>query len=264
MTGHRGARAGTRARHATLMQLLRDGVTSVEELSERAGVSASTVRRDLARLREDGEVARTYGGAMVAPFHERSVRDSARHRLQGKSAIARLAVSQVPAGGRVFVDAGTTCGALARLVAADPELGPLTVVTRGLETAVALADSRARRAAPARRPAPTAQPRRGRAAGHAGPGPDGVRRRVPRRRRRRRRSRSGGADRGGDDAQGAGRRGRPAHRRARRRQQDRCRRPVVDPDARAVDPGHRRGRRRPPLAGRRTPVWSCWRRSPQA
>lgn len=141
MTGHRGARAGTRARHATLLQLLREGVTSVEELSERSGVSASTVRRDLARLRADGEVARTYGGAMVTPFHERSVGDSARHRTEAKTAIARLAVPLVPAGGRIFVDAGTTCGALARLVAADPSLGPLTVVTRGLETAVALADA---------------------------------------------------------------------------------------------------------------------------
>lgn len=141
MTGHRGARAGTRARHATLLQLLRGGVTSVEELSARAGVSASTVRRDLARLREDGEVARTYGGAMVVPFHERSVGDSATHRLEGKSAIARLAVARVPIGGRIFVDAGTTCGALARLVAADASLCPLTVVTRGLETAVALADT---------------------------------------------------------------------------------------------------------------------------
>ena len=44
-------------------------------------------------------------------------------------------------GARVFLDAGTTCGALARLLAADETLGPLTVVTRGLETAVVLADA---------------------------------------------------------------------------------------------------------------------------
>ena len=66
-------------------------MTSVEELAARSGVSASTVRRDLARLREDGAVARTYGGAMVTPFHERSVGDSARVRTEAKSAIARLA-----------------------------------------------------------------------------------------------------------------------------------------------------------------------------
>jgi DeoR/GlpR family transcriptional regulator of sugar metabolism len=135
-------RAGTRARHAALLRLIREGVTSVEDLAAASGVSASTVRRDLARLREGGEVARTYGGAMATePFHERSVRDSARVRTGAKAAIARLAEPLVPVGGRVFLDAGTTCGALARLIAADEGLGPLTVVTRGLETAVVLADA---------------------------------------------------------------------------------------------------------------------------
>jgi DeoR/GlpR family transcriptional regulator of sugar metabolism len=135
-------RAGTRARHAALVRLVREGVTAVEDLAAETGVSASTVRRDLARLGRGGEVARTYGGAMAtAPFHERSVGDSARIATAAKQAIARAARPLVPAGGRVFLDAGTTCGALARAIAADPDLGPLTVVTRGLETAVVLADA---------------------------------------------------------------------------------------------------------------------------
>ncbi|GAA1477185.1 DeoR/GlpR family DNA-binding transcription regulator [Nocardioides aestuarii] len=135
-------RSATRARHAALLRLIREGVTSVDDLVSETGVSASTVRRDLARLREEGAVARTYGGALATePFHERSVGDSARVRVEAKQAIARLARPLVPAGGRVFLDAGTTCGALARLVAADESLGPLTVVTRGLETALALADA---------------------------------------------------------------------------------------------------------------------------
>ena len=136
------ARAGTRARHAVLLRLIREGVSSVEDLSAQTGVSTSTVRRDLARLGEGGVVARTYGGAMpTAPFHERSVGDSAHVRTEAKQAIARAARTLVPAGGRVFLDAGTTCGALARLIAADEAVGPLTVVTRGLETAVVLADA---------------------------------------------------------------------------------------------------------------------------
>lgn len=135
-------RSATRARHAALLRLVREGVTSVEDLSGRTGVSASTVRRDLARLREEGAVARTYGGALpAAPFHERSVGDSARVRVEAKQRIATAALPLVPAGGRIFLDAGTTCGALARLIAADEGLGPLTVVTRGLETALVLADA---------------------------------------------------------------------------------------------------------------------------
>jgi DeoR/GlpR family transcriptional regulator of sugar metabolism len=122
--------------------LIREGITSVDALVAETGVSASTVRRDLARLRQDGAVARTYGGALPAePFHERSVGDSARVRVEAKQAIARLARPLVPAGGQVFLDAGTTCGALARLVASDDSVGPLTVVTRGLETALVLADA---------------------------------------------------------------------------------------------------------------------------
>lgn len=141
MTDTPTTRSATRARHAALVRLVREGVTSVEDLAAETGVSVSTVRRDLARLREGGEVARTYGGALpTVPFHERSVGDSARVGVAAKQAIARLARPLVPGGGRVFLDAGTTCGALARLVAAEPALGPLTVVTRGLETAVVLAD----------------------------------------------------------------------------------------------------------------------------
>ena len=137
------ARAGTRARHATLLTLLGEGTVHVDDLADRLGVSVSTVRRDLERLKSDGQVERTYGGAMVtAPFHERSIAESARHAGPAKSAIAHRALELVPESGTVFIDAGTTCGALARLLAASPAHADLTVVTRGLETAVALADAR--------------------------------------------------------------------------------------------------------------------------
>ncbi|UYM03501.1 DeoR/GlpR family DNA-binding transcription regulator [Solicola gregarius] len=136
------ARAGTRTRHATLLTLLGAGTTQVDELAARLGVSVSTVRRDLERLKADGQVERTYGGAMAtAPFHERSISESARHAGPAKSAIAHRALELVPASGTVFIDAGTTCGALARLLAASTTHADLTVVTRGLETAVALADA---------------------------------------------------------------------------------------------------------------------------
>ena len=135
-------RAGTRSRHATLLTLLGAGTTHVDELADRLGVSVSTVRRDLERLKADGQVARTYGGAMVtAPFHERPISESQRHAGPAKSAIARRALELVPESGTVFIDAGTTCGALARLLAASSTHSDLTVVTRGLETAVALADA---------------------------------------------------------------------------------------------------------------------------
>jgi DeoR/GlpR family transcriptional regulator of sugar metabolism len=130
-------RRATEERHEALLGLLRSGVDAVETLAERAGVSASTVRRDLSRLQQEGRIARTYGGALVREvFHERSFGESSQLHAGAKTAIATAAAELVPAEGSVFLDAGTTCLALARLLA---DRGPLTVVTRGLETALLLA-----------------------------------------------------------------------------------------------------------------------------
>ncbi|MFD5317636.1 DeoR/GlpR family DNA-binding transcription regulator [Streptomyces sp. NPDC127098] len=133
-------RRGTRERHEALLALLRDGTTQVEELAAALSVSPSTVRRDLGRLTADHKVARTYGGAVVPEaFHERPVAESALLNRQAKAAIAAAAASLVPAAGAVFVDAGTTCAALARTLAA--EHGGRLAVTRGLETANLLVEA---------------------------------------------------------------------------------------------------------------------------
>lgn len=138
---HPTARRGTRERHEALLRLLREGTTQVEELAAALTVSPSTVRRDLGRLTEGGRVTRTYGGAVVPEaFAERPVGESALVRLHAKAAIAEAALALVPESGAVFVDAGTTCAALARrLLDADAPAGGSVVVTRGLETAQLLA-----------------------------------------------------------------------------------------------------------------------------
>ncbi|MGH3306574.1 MAG: DeoR/GlpR family DNA-binding transcription regulator [Nocardioides sp.] len=129
-------RRATRARHDALVALVRGGVDSVATLAERVGVSASTVRRDLTILQREGRIARTYGGAMVREsFQERSFNESSLIGRRAKAAIAAAAADLVPAGGSVFVDAGTTCLALARILA---ERAPLRVATRGLEAALLL------------------------------------------------------------------------------------------------------------------------------
>ncbi|MBL1066430.1 DeoR/GlpR family DNA-binding transcription regulator [Streptomyces sp. 7-21] len=130
-------RRGTRERHEELLRLLRGGMTRVEELAAALAVSPSTVRRDLSRLTDDRKVARTYGGALVPEaFQERPVTESALLRRQAKAGIAAAARPLVPGGGSVFLDAGTTCAALAERLADGP--APGLVVTRGLETATAL------------------------------------------------------------------------------------------------------------------------------
>jgi DeoR/GlpR family transcriptional regulator of sugar metabolism len=137
MTLDRTRRRATRERHEAILGLLRTGVDGVQALAERLGVSSSTVRRDLSHLQRHGRLARTYGGALVPEvFHERSFAESERLNLDAKAAIAEVAVGLVPAEGTVFLDAGTTCLALARLLV---DRVSLTVVTRGLETALLLA-----------------------------------------------------------------------------------------------------------------------------
>jgi DeoR/GlpR family transcriptional regulator of sugar metabolism len=132
-------RRGTQERHSALLGLLGQGTVAVERLAEEVGVSPSTVRRDLARLEQEGRVARTYGGALVRErFHERSFTESEQLRQAAKSRIAERAVELVPDGAAVFLDAGTTCLALARLLALR---GPRTVITRGLEAAALLAQA---------------------------------------------------------------------------------------------------------------------------
>lgn len=114
------------------------GLTSVEELSVRLGVTASTIRRDLARLQDGGRLARTYGGAMaIVAHHETSLPQRAREATGAKRAIARWAARQIVSGETVLLDSGTTTGALARELRSASNL---TVVTTGLTTLNQLAD----------------------------------------------------------------------------------------------------------------------------
>lgn len=136
------ARSTTRARHALLVSMVAEGITSVVELAGRLDISESTVRRDLARLKQQGQLERTYGGAVPsARFQERSIDESRRRASPEKARIARAVLDLMPQEGCVFLDAGTTCGAVARLLADSDAHQRLIVTTRGLETALALVDS---------------------------------------------------------------------------------------------------------------------------
>jgi DeoR/GlpR family transcriptional regulator of sugar metabolism len=130
-------RRATQERHEALVTLVREGVDGVETLARRTGVSPSTVRRDLRQLQLEGRLARTYGGAISREvFHEPSFGESEYLNPAAKELIAAAAAELVQPDTTVFLDAGTTCLALARRLVGR---GPLTVVTRGLEAAFLLA-----------------------------------------------------------------------------------------------------------------------------
>jgi DeoR/GlpR family transcriptional regulator of sugar metabolism len=88
------------------------GLASVEELSARFEVTASTIRRDLALLNGQGRLARTYGGAMALGAHpEASLRQRTGEAFEQKHAIARWAASVIRPGENILLDAGSTVGA---------------------------------------------------------------------------------------------------------------------------------------------------------
>src|SRR6478672_1261834 len=119
--------AGVRyARHRAITHELRDGAVSVQDLVARLGVSAATIRRDLAELSDAGLVRRVHGGA--APL---AVADDA---AADKQAIARRAAELVRDGDTILLDIGTTTGALAH----ELKGRSITVITPSLAVLDAL------------------------------------------------------------------------------------------------------------------------------
>jgi DeoR/GlpR family transcriptional regulator of sugar metabolism len=89
-------------------------LASVADMADRFEVSASTIRRDLARLESSGRLTRTYGGAMATSTHaESSLQQRIGEAFAEKLAIARWAAQQVEPGDSVVLDAGSTVAALA-------------------------------------------------------------------------------------------------------------------------------------------------------
>jgi DeoR family transcriptional regulator, fructose operon transcriptional repressor len=132
-------RPTTTQRRTLLLDAVRGGEGSIQQLAEQFGVSPSTIRRDLSELAREGHVVRTYGGALDSAHSvERSLREKDAAHAEEKDAVARAAAEQVQDGDVVLLDAGTTTSRVARHLA---DRSRLTVVTNGLSVILALAES---------------------------------------------------------------------------------------------------------------------------
>lgn len=120
----------TRARH--------DGRVDVKGLADALEVTPETVRRDLTALERMGLLRRVHGGAIpVERFGiEPAVADREGRMAGQKERIAKAALDELPDGGAIILDAGTTTVRLAEMLPTDREL---TVVTHGLPIAMLLA-----------------------------------------------------------------------------------------------------------------------------
>lgn len=128
-------------RRAELLGLVRrNGSMTVEEISGALRVSASTVRRDLDALGEEGSVRRSYGGASTVErtTFEPLFRDRLRQNQREKARIGRCAASMLEPGQSVIFDSSSTV--LGAVEALERLAIPVTAVTNDVNIASALAD----------------------------------------------------------------------------------------------------------------------------
>jgi DeoR family fructose operon transcriptional repressor len=108
-----------------------EGGASVGDLARDLGVSAATIHRDLRTLTEEGLIERVHGGARLADSEAtgRTAWANRRSRnLEAKARIGREALRWVEDGSTIFLDASSTCLALASSLASS-SVSSLTLVT---------------------------------------------------------------------------------------------------------------------------------------
>jgi DeoR family fructose operon transcriptional repressor len=115
-----------------------DGRVDVVRLADELAVTSETVRRDLTVLERAGVLRRVHGGAIPIERLGFEPALSARDAVltAEKERIAKAAVAELPDGGAVIIDAGSTTGRLVDALPADREL---TVVVNAPPLATSLA-----------------------------------------------------------------------------------------------------------------------------
>jgi len=121
-----------------LLRARQDGRVDVTALAAELDVTPETVRRDLSALERLGLVRRVHGGAIPVERLgiEPGLADRERMLAGEKERIAKAALDELPDGGAIILDAGTTTVRLAEMLPQDREL---TVVTHALPVATVLA-----------------------------------------------------------------------------------------------------------------------------
>ncbi|MFF1528848.1 DeoR/GlpR family DNA-binding transcription regulator [Cellulomonas sp. NPDC058312] len=126
-------------RHSVIVTTARAaGRVEVQALAADLDVTPETVRRDLTALERMGLLRRVHGGAVPVERlgHEPALAQREHVLAAEKDRIAKAALDELPTGGSVLIDAGTTTVRLAEMLPADLEL---IVVTHALPVATALA-----------------------------------------------------------------------------------------------------------------------------
>jgi len=126
---------------AILAMLQHDGKVKVKELSELFDVTEDCIRKDLGSLEKQGNLKRTYGGAVVLRENLHNMELSKRRNtdVDAKQKIAQAAVNLIHEKDMVFLDISTSNLEIAALLAKQPK--DVTVVTNMIEILVILAQN---------------------------------------------------------------------------------------------------------------------------
>jgi len=142
MASPKGSRFLREERRRTILELLdRNERVTVDELVEKFGVTAVTVRSDLDGLSKMGAIVRSHGGAVKridnAPDFPLRFKEIL-HREE-KERIAAAVVDLIHPGETIILDSGTTTAEIAREIRLRKT--SLTVITNALNVAVELSAS---------------------------------------------------------------------------------------------------------------------------
>ena len=105
------------------------------DIAEKLDVSIDTVRRDVKELDSENKLRKVHGGAISLGYTNITTSNANVYALEEKIAIARKAVGLIRNNSVIFIDGGTTCLELARLI---PEELQLTCFTVSLPVAMQL------------------------------------------------------------------------------------------------------------------------------
>ena len=124
-------------RFEIIASLLDNGTSNINDLADKLGVSAMTVRRDLEELEQLGTVRKVHGGAILikeSPLQS-SFNERVTENVKEKIEIAKEAVKIIQKDSTVFFDAGTTTLFTAHQI---PDNFRFTAITNSLMTAMEL------------------------------------------------------------------------------------------------------------------------------
>ena len=133
---HDGLKKKALRQQALLRILEKTGYASVEELTATFAVTPQTIRRDILDLHEQGKARRYHGGvALASPIDTGTYRQRRTDNVEIKRRIGRRVAELLPDGASIFLDAGSTCVAVAEALTARRGL---KVVTYNLRAAMLL------------------------------------------------------------------------------------------------------------------------------